>query len=388
MADTTQWQCIPNGYAQEISERTGKDENSLLHEREKGDAKVETDLPKTMKALQYSAPREFSVVELPLPELGDHDVLVKISACGVCGTDLHFHEGEFMAKFPLIPGHEATGTVVALGGKVTNLLHLGQRVVADPLVPCQECFYCRRGQALHCEHMTGHGGNVPGGFAEYSKYPIRNVHSIHGLSNLEAVLVEPASCAAHGIDRIQPKLGSNILIFGCGPTGILLAQLLRQNGGCSLTIASRGGPKLDLAKKLQVADSYVCLSETDPEKQLEALGKRHPHGFDVVVEATGARAVLEDSVNYVRKGGKLVVYGVYGDDVKVAWSPSKIWANEITILASFCETLMFPLALDYLESKKVCVQGIVNRTYRIEEWAQCLEAVRKQEVVKAAIVFD
>lgn len=98
--------------------------------------------------------------------------------------------------------------------------------------------------------------------------------------------------------------------------------------------------------------------------------------------------MLEDSINYVRKGGKLVVYGVYGDDVKVAWSPSKIWANEITILASFCETLMFPLALDYLESKKICVQDIVNRTYRIEEWAQCLEAVRKQEVVKAAIVFD
>lgn len=106
-----------------------------------------------------------------------------------------------------------------------------------------------------------------------------------------------------------------------------------------------------------------------------------------MVEATGAHMVLEESINYVRKGGKLVVYGVYSDEAKVGWSPSKIWSNEITVLASFCETCMFPKALDYLESKRVRTKGIVNATYKIEEWAQCLEAVRKQEVVKAAIVF-
>lgn len=121
--------------------------------------------------------------------------------------------------------------------------------------------------------------------------------------------------------------------------------------------------------------------------QLAALKSSHPHGFDVVVEATGAASVLEDSINYVRKGGKLVVYGVYGDEHKVAWSPSLIWSNEITILASFCETLMFPMALDYLQSKKVRVDGIVNKTYKIEEWKECLEALRSQSVVKAAIVF-
>lgn len=84
----------------------------------------------------------------------------------------------------------------------------------------------------------------------------------------------------------------------------------------------------------------------------------------------------------------MVVYGVYGDHYKVAWSPSQIWTNEITILASFCGTLMFPMSLDYLQSKKVKAEGIVNKTYRIEEWAACLDAVRRQEVVKAAIVFD
>lgn len=122
--------------------------------------------------------------------------------------------------------------------------------------------------------------------------------------------------------------------------------------------------------------------------QLDLLKEAHPYGFDIVVEATGVHSVLEASLNYVRKGGKLVVYGVYPDYAKVAWSPSKIWSNEITVLASFCETYMFPQALDYLQSGKIRAESIVSKTYRIEEWAQCLDAMRKQEFVKAAIVFD
>ncbi|GAB7348775.1 hypothetical protein MBLNU459_g7501t1 [Dothideomycetes sp. NU459] len=155
-----------------------------------------------------------------------------------------------------------------------------------------------------------------------------------------------------------------------------------------LTIASRPGPKLDLAQQLEVADSYISLSETEPEVQLQALKDAHPYGFDIVVEATGWHQVLEESINFVRKGGKLVAYGFYGDHVKVSWSPSLIWTNEITILASFCETLMFPVAVDYLESKRVRVEGIAHAVYRIEQWTECLEAMRRQEVVKAVIVFD
>lgn len=98
--------------------------------------------------------------------------------------------------------------------------------------------------------------------------------------------------------------------------------------------------------------------------------------------------MLEDSINYVRKGGKLVIYGVYGDNAEVVWPPHQIWSNEITVLASFCGMRTFPAALEYLEGRKVCVRGVVDRTYRIEEWGECLEAVRRQEVVKAAIVFD
>ncbi|EMD01288.1 hypothetical protein BAUCODRAFT_204777 [Baudoinia panamericana UAMH 10762] len=348
---------------------------------------VNDGLPKKMRALQYSKPRDFKVVEIDMPDLGEEDVLVKISACGVCGTDLHFHEGEFMAKFPLIPGHEAAGVVVAIGRRVTTVA-VGDRVVADPMEPCRSCFYCVRDQGLLCENMSGYGGTVPGGMAEYCRYPARHVYPIGDLPSLEAVLIEPAACASHGIERMSPKVGSTVLLFGCGPTGMLLAQLLRQNGAANLTIASKGGPKLDLARQLDLADSYVCISDDNPSEDMKAIKTANPHGFDIVVEATGASSVLEQSIFYVRKGGTLVVYGVYDDAAKVAWPPSRIWTYEITVLASFCSTLKFPVVLEYVKTKKLNLKGIVNKTYRIEEWAECLEAVRKQQVVKAAIVFD
>ncbi|KAF2774252.1 L-threonine 3-dehydrogenase [Teratosphaeria nubilosa] len=345
-------------------------------------------VPQKMKALRYSEPEVFAVEEVDVPQIGAEDVLVKISACGVCGTDLHYHKGEFIAKFPLIPGHEATGTVVAIGDHVSNVA-VGERVAVDPMEPCRSCHHCMRDQRLLCENMTGFGGTVPGGFAEFCRYPARQVFPIpQEVSPLEACLIEPAACASHGIERMTPKVGSRVLLFGCGPTGMLLAQLLKLNGTANLTIASMPGPKLDLARKMGLADSYVEVLASDSQASMDKLKTGHPYGFDIVVEATGAPSVLEQSIFYVAKGGTLVVYGVYDDKVKVAWPPSRIWTYEITILASFCSTLKFPLVMEYLRTKKLNFEGIVNKTYRIEQWAECLEAVRKQEVVKAAIVFD
>lgn len=155
-----------------------------------------------------------------------------------------------------------------------------------------------------------------------------------------------------------------------------------------MTVASKSGPKLDLAEQLDVADDFITISDNQPHLEMQALHDANPHGFDIVVEATGASSVLESSLDYVRKGGKLVVYGVYDESVKISWSPFRIWENEITILASFCGMGHLAQVLEYVKAGRLKLRGIVNKTYRIEEWAECLEAVRKQEIVKAAIVFD
>lgn len=115
-----------------------------------------------------------------------------------------------------------------------------------------------------------------------------------------------------------------MLMFGAGPTGLVLAQMLRLNGACKVVIAAPEGLKMDLAKSLDAADEYVALSRKDPDTQFEKLKADNPYGFDIVVEATGSAKILEDAIHYCRRGGKLVVYGVYADKDRVSWSPSKI----------------------------------------------------------------
>lgn len=203
-------------------------------------------------------------------------------------------------------------------GKDVKGFEIGQRVVADNSELCMECFYCRRGELLLCEKFEAHGVTMDGGFVEYCAYPCGKVFGIKNLSDIDATLLEPASCAAHGLDKIRPKLGSSVLMFGAGPTGLVLSQMLRQNGGCHVVVAAPAGLKMDLAKKLGAADVYVELSRDKPEVQFQTLKDENPHGFDIVVEATGSPKILEDAINYVRRGGKLVVYGVYASSARVS----------------------------------------------------------------------
>lgn len=160
------------------------------------------------------------------------------------------------------------------------------------------------------------------------------VFKIKNLSDIDATLLEPASCAAHGLDKIAPKMGSSVLIFGADPTGLVLAQMLRQNGGCNVVVVAPGGLKMDLAQKLGAGDKYIELSREAPQAQFDALKAENPYGFDIVVEATGSQKILEDSINYVRRGGKLVVYGVYSSEVRVSWSPAKICEFPLSFLFS------------------------------------------------------
>ncbi|KAJ3011708.1 hypothetical protein NUW54_g2080 [Trametes sanguinea] len=324
------------------------------------------------------------VREVPIPQIGDDEVLLKGEACGVCGTDQHVHEGEFIAAFPLIPGHEIVGEIADLGKNVSGFTR-GDRVVGDPSVLCGSCFYCRRGQALLCENYKGVGVSLPGGFAEYVTMDAKKVYKIHNLSDEEATLVEPAACAVHGMDKLNAPVGVEALIIGSGPTGLILAQLLKLNGATRVVVAANKGIKVDIAKQLETADEYVELDREDPSPQWEELKKNNPYGFDVVVEATGSEKIANEAINYVRRGGTLMVYGVYSNDALVHWSPSKIFVDEIRIIGSFAQTFCFPRAIAYLDSGKVRVKGLVTDVYPVGDFDKVLEKMRSKTAVKIAV---
>ena len=190
-----------------------------------------------MKAIQYTAPRQFAVVDLPKPEPGPHQVVIRVKACGICKTDLTIHDGSFLAKFPLVNGHEFAGVIDSVGSAVTEW-KVGDRVTADNTELCGYCEPCRSDKPLYCENFNSHGCNMPGGFAEYVLINHDKVFALSDkLSFEEATFTEPTACAVHGVDRIAPRFGDSILMFGAGPTGIILAQLLRRAGAGRMVIA-------------------------------------------------------------------------------------------------------------------------------------------------------
>jgi D-arabinitol dehydrogenase (NADP+) len=337
-----------------------------------------------MRALWYNKPGDFEIKQVPIPQVGDDDVLLKVSCCGVCGTDQHIHEGEFISKFPLIPGHESIGTVVEFGKNVKDF-QTGDRCVADVGITCDKCFYCRRGSPLLCEDFQACGVTRDGGFAEYILYKQHKLYKVKNLTDEEASLLEPAACAIHGLDKLSPPVGIEVLLLGAGPTGLILAQLLKQNGAHRVVIAANKGIKMDIAKQLEAADEYIELDRQAPEAQWKALKDNNPYGFDVVVEATGVEKLANDSINYVRRGGTLLIYGVYENKALVHWPPSKIFGDEITIIGSFSQTFCFPRAIAYLESGKIRTKGMVTDVFKLEDYQQALDKMSSRGALKICI---
>jgi D-arabinitol dehydrogenase (NADP+) len=337
-----------------------------------------------MKAIVYDAPRQFKYKEVPEPEIQSDDVLVRIDACGLCGTDLHIHEGEFAPNFPLIPGHEFTGEIVALGGSVKGLRQK-QRVVGNSNESCGKCFYCMRGDFLLCLNLQAYGVTQDGGFAQFLRIKADRIFPIGNLTSREAVMVEPSACAVHGMEVLAMKPGSDVLLFGAGPTGQVLAQLLKLNGAGRLVVAAPPGPKLELAGRL-AADEIVPIDRKNPDRHRNRLRELNPTGFDYIVEATGSAFVCEDALQFVRRGGTLLVYGVYPETETVRFNPFDLFRREITIKGSFAQIDAFPRALAYLESGKIKVNEIVTDEFALEDWPKVLEHAWARKGIKIAVI--
>ncbi|KAG6873918.1 N-terminal acetyltransferase A complex catalytic subunit ard1 [Termitomyces sp. Mi166 len=326
----------------------------------------------TMKALWYNAPQQFEIRDVPIPEVGDDDVLLKVHCCGVCGTDQHIHHGEFISKFPLIPGHEAIGSIVKMGKNVKGFA-VGERCVADVGITCV---------LSKTSSISAPDGDTP---TPYGISQQKKLYKVKNLSDEEATLLEPAACAIHGLDKLNPPVGVEVLLLGAGPTGLILAQLLKLNGASRVVIAANKGIKMDIAKQLDAGDEYIELDRQNPEAQWQKLKDDNPYGFDVVVEATGVEKLANESINYVRRGGTLMIYGVYENKALVHWPPSKIFGDEIKIIGSFSQTFCFPRAVAYLDSGKIKTKGMVTDVFKLEDYQKALDKMSSRGALKIAI---
>ncbi|MFQ5835254.1 MAG: alcohol dehydrogenase catalytic domain-containing protein [bacterium] len=174
-----------------------------------------------MKAIVFKGKHKFELKEVPVPRLGEKDVLIKVDTCGVCGTDVHIYKGTFPADFPVIIGHEFAGTIEETGKGVRNF-GAGDSVTVDPNTTCEQCEWCRKGQKHLCPDLVNLGIKVNGGFAEYARVKEAYVYHLPEDLDLEsASFTEPLSCCLHGIDLAQIKSGDSLVILGAGPIGLL-----------------------------------------------------------------------------------------------------------------------------------------------------------------------
>jgi D-arabinitol dehydrogenase (NADP+) len=338
-----------------------------------------------MKAVVYDAPKRYAVTEIAMPEAGPGEVRIKVMQVGLCGTDVHIHNGDFNAVFPLIPGHELVGTVDALGNGVTGF-RVGEQVTVNPNIYCGKCDYCLAGRLILCTDMKGLGSNFPGFFAEFVTVRADLVFSVDGLDPDIAVFTEPAACAMHGLESLQVRPGSTALVLGAGPTGLLLAQLIKSGGAASVTVAAPTQFKLDTATALGV-DRTVLIDRSDAEgnrkRLLEASGA---DGYDYVVEATGSTAVGNICVSLTRNGGTVLIYGVTRADESVSFHPFDVFRREITIKGSFAEMTSFGAAIRALRSGRTKTDGIITHRFSLDDYAKALDVVATDRTAHKVVI--
>ena len=331
----------------------------------------------------YDQPRSFTVTEVPDPHAGPGEVRLRMVLAGVCGTDAHLHDGQFDPVYPLTPGHEIVGEVDEVGDGVTGL-QAGQQVVLDNMQSCGVCTSCRRARPAFCRVLVAQGVNAPGGFAEYIVAPAGKCHPADDLAPEAAVLTEPTACVMHGLDVLELPPGSDVVVFGAGPTGLLLAQLLRHAGANRVTVAAPTEAKLELAAR-HGADETVRVDRERPDASVARLRELAPEGFDAVVDATGAVGVLELCVPLARDGGTVFVYGMTDENDRLTVSPYEVFRRELVIKGSFSQAYSFDRALQAIRTGRVATDGIVTHTFALDDYADALAALRDRMCVKAVV---
>ncbi|MFF9687905.1 zinc-dependent alcohol dehydrogenase family protein [Streptomyces sp. NPDC014623] len=276
-----------------------------------------------MRAAIVEAPGKVSVTTVPDPTPGPREVVVSVASCGLCGTDLHILQGEFAPTLPLVPGHEFAGEIVGVGRDVTELA-VGDRVAVDPSLHCHECRYCRSGRGNLCERWAAIGVTVSGGAAEYAVAPVANCVKLpEHIDVKDAALIEPLSCAVRGYDVLSSTLGAEVLIYGSGTMGLMMLELAKRTGAAGVDILDVNPERLATAALLGCSRSAAGADELD-----------RPAGWDVVIDATGNAAAIQDGLGRVAKGGTFLQFGVADYATTAVIEPYRIYNQEITITGS------------------------------------------------------
>jgi len=334
-----------------------------------------------MKAAVLIRPRELTVETRPRPQVGPDDVLIKVHTCGVCGTDSHLFHGEHLVSFPVIPGHEFSGTIQEVGPQVRHL-HTGDPVTIDPNIVCRVCSFCRRGEIQLCEHLTAIGLNRDGGFAEYCVVPAEQAYRLpDGLPLESGAFSEPLACCLHGLDRARFSPRAKVLILGGGSIGQLMLQLVRSGGASRVVVSEPHANRRNLALEIG-ADIALDPSESDA---VSALRDATDGGADLTIECAGHEKAVEQAVAATRRGGVVLLFGVSGPEAQARIRPYDVFVRELTLVGSFVNPFTHQRAIEALAAGHVKPERIVSHWFPVEKTADALQVSRSPEALKVLV---
>jgi 2-desacetyl-2-hydroxyethyl bacteriochlorophyllide A dehydrogenase len=328
-----------------------------------------------MKAAVILQPKRIETQELPIPEPAPGELLVRVMASGICGTDVHIFQGEYMGSYPIIPGHEFAGIVEKVGSAVTRF-KAGDRVAVEPNLPCDNCVNCLNNRQNFCLNWQAVGVTRPGGMAQYASVPEKAVFDIGDLPFEQGAFMEPLSCVLHGLERLDLGSAARVAILGAGPIGLLLLQGLHLHGAAEVVAVDKNPDRVALARSMGADRSLTGLDDLERDS------------YDAVVDATGVVEVMSRTLEFARPGGKILLFGVPPSGQTMTVEAFPIFRKGLTILSSFTSLRNSYQALGLLRSGRVPVEQLISHRLPLEELRQGIELIMagREKVFKVMIL--
>ena len=332
-----------------------------------------------MHALRLHERRDVRLAEEPMPVLGPGEELVRVSAVGICGSDLHWYEeasiGSDRLAAPLVLGHEAAG-VVAAGERA------GRRVAIDPAIPCGRCDPCLRGRPHVCDHLRFAGSaGQDGALREVMAWPAECLVEVPDeLDALDALMLEPLGVALHAIGLARPPVGGSVGVFGCGPIGLLLIRLARLAGARTVVATDLLEHRLEAA--LRCGATSVALVDGGAER--EALAGVEPEGLDVTYEAAGEDDALETAMHLARPTSRVVLVGIAGND-RTTFPAALARRKGLSVLVSRRMNRTYPRAIELVRSGRVEVRSLVTDRFPLAQASVAFETASRRAGLKVVV---
>lgn len=323
--------------------------------------------------------------EIPSHILNKKEVLVKVAACGICGTDVHIYhgsKGSVEVQPPVILGHEFSGIVTDIGSEV-SAISIGDHVTIDPNVYCGQCEYCRDGKKQLCSNLIAFGVNRNGGFADYCYVPESQCYTLSKNIPLEAgAMAEPLACCIHGIDRLKINVGKNVCIIGGGPIGLIMVQLSKLAGAAKVILSEPVEKRREIGLSLG-ADAVINPLEESIEKAIQRI--LNTEGADYVIECVGNVIATSQTFMAARRGASILLFSVPQSGSQYSLQMEEVFHKELTILGSMINPDTHLRAVQLINSGKIQLLELITHRFPIEKLEDAIAQQLSKDSLKVII---